>query len=32
VVFAPAIDELPDEFIEVLSQAEPLDDHQTDED
>jgi hypothetical protein len=32
VVFALAIDELPDDFIEMLSQAGPLDDDQTDED
>lgn len=32
VVFALSIDELPDELIEVLSQAEPLDDHPTGED
>ena len=32
VVFALALDELPDQLIEVLSQAEPLDDHPTEED
>jgi hypothetical protein len=32
VVFALPVDELPDEFIEALLQAEPLDDHETDED
>jgi hypothetical protein len=32
VVFALQIDELPDEFIELLASAEPLDDDGSDED
>jgi hypothetical protein len=31
VVFALGIDELPDEFVEALLQAEPLNDDKTDE-
>jgi hypothetical protein len=30
VVFSLAIDELPDEIIEAMASAEPLDDHETD--
>jgi primosomal protein N' len=32
VVFALGIEEMPDELFEALMQAEPLDDHPTDED
>ena len=32
VVFAIRTDELPAEFIEALAAAEPLDDHEADED
>ncbi|UFW48183.1 MULTISPECIES: hypothetical protein [Bradyrhizobium] len=32
VVFALAMDELPDEFAQAISRAEPLDDHPNDED
>jgi len=32
VVFALPIDELPDELVEAMVSAEPLDDHPTDED